>query len=454
MTSSPSKNASHLSTSSTGPQLASPRSLGRLRQQKSAHQLSSNYAASNGPSLISQQRQLQQRNTSINQTTPTVPPPVPALPSPQKHTRARSNSDAVVSNPVNVGPSLKRFQVPKKPVDPKDELRALIRHGPKSDVPDALQNLRHWILVDGLEADNDGMSDLRIYIWLILLNSPPLSTDIYLDLIRRGPSPAYAKIRNDTHRTLMTNVLFQRRVRENSIIRLLNAVAWKLHDAKSDRSTDLGRPTNASNELGSPQLQHASPAIKHAKGASTATNDGSEAGDSEPGIYVQGMNVLCAPFLYTCRTEPQAFIAFYYFITRECPGYIRGAMDGVHKGVALVERCLTVADARLSAHLTSKGVNAQVYAFASVLTMSACTPPLPEVLLLWDFLFSYGSHLNILCICSQLMMMREELLADPSPGKLLRSFPPLQAKEIIALTVNLVRKIPSDLYEELVHHAE
>ena len=271
----------------------------------------------------------------------------------------------------------------------------------------------------------------------------------------------------------MTNVLFQRRVRENSIIRLLNAVAWKLHDAKSDRMTDSGKITNASNGLGSPELHHASPAVKHAKGASTATNDGSEAGGSEPGIYVQGMNVLCAPFLYTCRTEPQAFIAFYHFITRECPGYIRGAMDGVHKGVALVERCLTVADARLSAYLTSKGVNAQIYAFASVLTMSACTPPLPEVLLLWDFLFAYGSHLNILCICSQLMMMREELLADPryvivthgvnryqiadicgSPGKLLRSFPPLQAKEIIALTVSLVRKIPSDLYEELVHHAE
>lgn len=179
--------------------------------------------------------------------------------------------------------------------------------------------------------------------------------------------------------------------------------------------------TNASNELGSPTLQHASPALKHAKGASTATNDGSEAGGSEPGIYVQGMNVLCAPFLYTCRTEPQAFIAFHYFITRECPGYIRGAMDGVHKGVALVERCLAVADTRLSYHLVSKGVNAQIYAFASVLTMSACTPPLPEVLLLWDFLFAYGSHLNILCICSQLMMMREELLADPRYAAAIRS---------------------------------
>lgn len=49
------------------------------------------------------------------------------------------------------------MQVPKKSVDPKDELRSLIRHGPRSDMPDALQSLRHWILVDGLEADNDGM---------------------------------------------------------------------------------------------------------------------------------------------------------------------------------------------------------------------------------------------------------------------------------------------------------
>lgn len=157
MTSSPSKNAPHIPPSSTGPQLGSPRSLGRLRQQKSAHQLSSNYAALNAPSLISQQRQLQQRITSISQTSSIPAPPVPAVPTPQKHTRARSNSDAVVPSLLNGGPSLRRIQVPKKPVDPKDELRSLLRHGPRSDVPDALQSLRHWILVDGLEADNDGM---------------------------------------------------------------------------------------------------------------------------------------------------------------------------------------------------------------------------------------------------------------------------------------------------------
>ena len=252
----------------------------------------------------------------------------------------------------------------------------------------------------------------------------------------------------------MTNPLFKRRVRENSIIRLLNAVAWRLHDAKTERPADSNKITNATNELGSPELQHASPAIQHTLSSSIATTNGSEAGGSEPGIYVQGMNVLCAPFLYAARTEPQAYVAFHYFITRECPGYIRGAMDGVHKGVALVEKCLAISDPKLSTYLNLKGVKAQIYAFASVLTMSACTPPLPEVLLLWDFLFAYGSHLNILCICAQLMMMREELLADSSPGKLLRSFQPLQAKKIIAIAVNLVRKIPVDLYDELVHHAD
>lgn len=152
---SPSKNASHLPPTSNGTQqLSSPRSAGRLRKLQSAHQLSANYAALNGPSLISQQRQQQQRNTGTSHNSSI--PPVPALPSPQKHSRARSNSD--IPSPATAGPSLRRLNVaPKKPIDPRDELKTLIRHGPRGNVPDALQSLRHWILIDGLEADTDGM---------------------------------------------------------------------------------------------------------------------------------------------------------------------------------------------------------------------------------------------------------------------------------------------------------
>ena len=146
MTNSPSKHASHLlplPSSLTAQQLTSPRSSGRLRKLQSQ------------PSLISQQRQQQHRNTSASQNTSL--PPIPALPSPPKHSRARSNSDAVIPTPPNAGPSPKRNVITKKPLDPKDELRSLIRYGPRGDVPNALQNLRHWILVDGLEADTDGM---------------------------------------------------------------------------------------------------------------------------------------------------------------------------------------------------------------------------------------------------------------------------------------------------------
>lgn len=53
--------------------------------------------------------------------------------------------------------------MPKKAIitlTPKDELETLVRQGPRGDVPTGLQRLRHLILCDGLDADNDGMVSL------------------------------------------------------------------------------------------------------------------------------------------------------------------------------------------------------------------------------------------------------------------------------------------------------
>jgi len=91
-------------------------------------------------------------------------------------------------------------------------------------------------------------------------------------------------------------------------------------------------------------------------------------------------------------------------------------MDGVHRGLALVDTILAIVDPKLSAYLISKGMHAKIYGFASVLTLCACTPPLPEVLNLWDFLFAYGPHLNLLCIVAQLVLIRDQLLANPRYG--------------------------------------
>lgn len=248
-----------------------------------------------------------------------------------------------------------------------------------------------------------------MYIWLILLNAPPLRTDVYLDLVRQGASPAHAKIQNDTFRTFQGDPLFRRRVTQNSITRVLNAVAWRLNDAHEARVNGWQSPPTLSEFGGSPDTS------KMSRYSFTTSNRGdtSTTNDAEQIGYVQGMNVLCGPFLYASRSEVEAFTGFEKLITQECPGYVRGSMEGVHKGLALVDRVLNVVDSKLFAHLINNQMEAKIYAFASVLTMSACTPPLPEVLQLWDFLFAYGPHLNILCIVAQLVLIRDQLLDSP-----------------------------------------
>lgn len=80
----------------------------------------------------------------------------------------------------------------------------------------------------------------------------------------------------------------------------------------------------------------------------------------------------------------------------------------------LLDLCLEVLDAELYKHLMEKGLKAAIYAFPSLLTWSACTPPLQECIKLWDFLLAFGTHLNVLCVIAQLHLIRRELLDTPT----------------------------------------
>jgi cell cycle arrest protein BUB2 len=56
--------------------------------------------------------------------------------------------------------------------------------------------------------------------------------------------------------------------------------------------------------------------------------------EPEPGLtYVQGMNVLAAPFLYTLPSELEAFWCFARFIEECCPLYVQPTLEGVHRGL-------------------------------------------------------------------------------------------------------------------------
>ncbi|CAK7208200.1 CDC16 protein [Sporothrix bragantina] len=492
-----------LPPSSLYPPPSSPSGHRTLRKLQSAHNLGAKASSTNQTSMISQQRLLQQQHLQLHhqqqaqQQLQSIQAQQQRSSSPVRRNvsgtnnrspqRARANSDATSIQQISASASANTSRRPllgRSPALDALSIDRLVRDGPPDgDVVGALNNLRWKILETGIKSDSDGMSSARIYVWLILLDCPVLETDAYLSLVHRGASPAYSKIRNDTFRTLTTDPLFRRRVSEASLIRLLNAIAWKLHDVREEKMKHPPMPPLPTARQSLPGMQNqstghdgnasrgvlsmlnsaaaagstsanTSPAAKNRARALTLTTEGSETSVSgEPGTYVQGMNVLAAPFLYAARSEAEAFVAFHQLLTKECPGYIRGAMDGVHKGLALVDKVLAIVDSKLSLYLLSKNLSAEIYAFPSVLTLCACTPPLPEVLRLWDFLFAYGPHLNILCIVAQLMMIRNQILTSPSPNKLLRSFPALQADSIKRVTLTIIRKLPSDVYAEIVNHA-
>ncbi len=122
----------------------------------------------------------------------------------------------------------------------------------------------------------------------------------------------------------------------------------------------------------------------------------------------------------------------------------------------LLDRCLAAVDRELFEHLRSKNLSAELYAFPcgsartyrgerspliptfpAVMTFCAGTPPLDQVLRLWEwaccgsprgcvaeafharlaprsFLLAFGVHLNILCVIAQMLIMRQDLLDSAS----------------------------------------
>ncbi|KAI0062105.1 TBC-domain-containing protein [Artomyces pyxidatus] len=276
----------------------------------------------------------------------------------------------------------------------------------QQDVEESVRKLRRLILIEGIPSEGD--PTLRHRIWKILLRVNELPAETFLEYVARGPCEVREKIRNDTFRTLATDRGFKERVREDMLVRLLDAFVWRNHDRQETQQLGF--------------------------------------------TYVQGMNVLAAPFLYTMPSELEAFFCFAKFIEESCPLYVQPTLEGVHRGLKLLDRCLKIVDPDLFAYLRSKNLSAELYAFPSVLTLCACTPPLDQVLQLWDFLLAFGVHLNVLCVIAQLLLIRDDVMSSTSPMRLLRTFPPLEALPVIGIAVTLVRDLPPELYDELVRH--
>lgn len=289
----------------------------------------------------------------------------------------------------------------------KDSIEQFIEL-PQIILDTSLSQLRYMILIEGLSIpDGYDQCPYRSHVWSILCRVPVYPVNKYAKLISEVPAKLppelYRKIKNDTFRTLMNDKSFHSKVSEESLTRILLAVA-------------LSRPEN---KVG----------------------------------YVQGMNVLLAPIAYSChRSEPQAFALLHHLVNDQLPLYVTPNLDGVHTGLSLVDVVLRIIDPVLSEYLDSKFLKAEIYAFPSVLTLCACTPSLKSLIKLWDFLFAYGTHINILFVVAQLIMNRSSLLQSLQPMKLLRNFPPLKENDIIKLSLSFIPELPKNLYSLIARH--
>lgn len=137
--------------------------------------------------------------------------------------------------------------------------------------------------------------------------------------------------------------------------------------------------------------------------------------------YVQGMNVLLAPFLYL-MPELDSYYCYRSLISDHCPTYIEKNVEGAKLGCSLFIECFSILDKELYDHIQNvsqhyKSDILSVLPLPYVFTLLANKKPLEEALRIWDSIFAFGVHLNIIVMVVYFMLVRNDLLKEKSAYK-------------------------------------
>jgi len=250
---------------------------------------------------------------------------------------------------------------------------------------------------------------MRGRVWMVLLGINGIKQSEYMSLVKRRECKCYAKIRRDTSRTWATDVLFQQRVSETRLVRVLNSYTHKY--------------------------------------------------DKD---YVQGMDVLAGGMLFV-MPEIDAFAGMSRLVNECFPLYWvstdtdKTAMIGAFAGAILVKEVLR--DCDLDVYRQLNGFHPYTYAFPAVSSISGIAPPFEELLRLWDFIFCFGVHVNVLCVAAQIILYRDKILKSKR-NKILqhvlgqRKWPHLDARKTIEKTMEILPTVRRNttLWERICMH--
>lgn len=248
----------------------------------------------------------------------------------------------------------------------------------------------------------------RHIVWKLFLGVGKLNATAYAELLSRGASSAHEMIRSDAGRTFRSDARFCKAVGPDQIVRVLNA-------------------------------------LRHHKNETSAA--------------ITGANrcPVCATLLFAMPSELEAFWTLDALASRHCPTYFSKDLHGARAGAALVFQCLKLVDPEVAA-LVDPDQFEQCCAFPLLASFFSCAPPLCEVVVVWDIAFAVGVHFFVVLCLALCVSMRSRLLAASSNGEaplaLLqpRKLPPLDAKSLGCLALDLAPSIPEPLFELVRAH--
>jgi len=307
-----------------------------------------------------------------------------------------------------------------------DKYYLAIRNKDQKEADDVLMELRKFVLLHGVPEEEevynppeDAYNELKMeedervsnrnltklrkvemtirgQVWKALLGINCIRQSEYIRLVELRESSFFDKICRDTYRTFKSDALFKRRVNEYRLMRVLNSFVHKY-----DRN------------------------------------------------YSQGMDILAGCLLFV-MPETDAMAGMDRLVNECSPVYwIKddqrlSDLAGAYAGARLVKKILREVDPELAERLST--ADPFVYAFHAVTSIGGIAQPFHEVLRLWDFMFCFGVHINVVCVTAQIILKRNEILKRKLSeifqevlGQ--RKWPRLVARKVIDKTMELLPKV-------------
>lgn len=367
------------------------------------------------------------------------------------HLRATTDTPAPVFREDNMAIRSRRLR------DQYEQLLRPKRYGEKIKL--RYEKLRRLVVLKGIPSESVNEStthqthcSLRGRVWKMLLGVQSVDAQEYVYQVQRTTSVEMSeKIEKDIERTFKNNVTFHNRVTDDQLRRVLNAYV---------NSMDVGEEDGEDGEEDGEERRGTGHATERKEQSGKRRQRRNSKKESSGGLYVQGMNVLAAPFLYVMN-ELDAYSCLRRLLNHHCPQYITKDLHGAQHAAQLLQEILKHIDPILENHIHTmyNGDWGSVTSLPTLLSMSADKPceTMDELLKLWDVLFALGVHMNVIFVVAHMILMRNVLLKGnhqllQSTLCVHKNVLPMKANLIISLSLHIVQKLPNDVYDRLECH--